>query len=163
MLTMMRKMLAKEKHSDGVETDGFLSRHDFDEQLLKERARADRAGAFFTLLAFDVETPPGVNGKAEAMEILASILAKRARLTDTKGWFGDRLAIILPNTLTENADRVARPVQEQFKKIVVSDPLQAPTAPKIAYQTYAYPKNGIEDVPAGVAASAEAKRVVPVA
>ncbi len=146
MLEMLRKLTVKKAPGNGMETKGFLSQDDFADQLIKERARADRAGASFTLLAFDVETPPGLNGKAEAMEILASILAKRARVTDTKGWFGNRLGIILPNTPTENADNVVRPIQEQFKKTVVSNSPHASKAPKIAYQAYEYPNNEIVNV-----------------
>ncbi len=163
MLEMLRKLTVKKEQRNGMETKGFLSRDDFADQLIKERARADRAGASFTLLAFDVETPPGLNGKAEAMEILASILVKRARLTDTKGWFGNRLGIILPNTGTENANNVVQPIQELFKKTAVANSPHASTTPKIAYQAYEYPTNGTANVSADVVNPQETGRLVPVA
>ncbi|HEX5447100.1 MAG TPA: hypothetical protein VFW87_25010, partial [Pirellulales bacterium] len=78
---------------------------DFRRALLHERARTDRSGNEFSLVAF----APGDHRSTHAMRRrLAKTLAGRLRAIDQIGWLDDgRLAALLPYTPAEGAWNVA--------------------------------------------------------
>jgi len=80
--------------------------------LERERARADRNGHQFSVVAFDIDSPEVNNANAKQ---LASILLKRIRFTDELGWFDNhRIAALLPETTTAGAITLAENVCQIF-------------------------------------------------
>ena len=86
-------------------SEAVRSVEQFRHAMLHERARSDRSGREFTLVAF---TP----GKRELARVtwsrLARLLSRRLRTIDQIGWLEDgRLAALLPYTPAEGAWKVA--------------------------------------------------------
>jgi lipopolysaccharide/colanic/teichoic acid biosynthesis glycosyltransferase len=84
----------------------------FRRALERERARTDRSGEGFSLLAFTI--PDGTAGRIAAAR-LARILKRRLRATDQAGWLdGRRIGVVLPATPPGGAWRVADDVCRLF-------------------------------------------------
>jgi len=97
--------------------------------LERERARADRNGHQFSVVAFDIGSPEVNNTNAKQ---LASVLLKRIRFTDELGWFDShRIAALLPETTPAGAKSLAENVCQI---------LTAPASPP-KYTIHTYPSN----------------------
>lgn len=121
--------------------EGLLARERFEEQLLIERARADRAGASFSLLTFRVAATPDLEAREVAGRVLAHVLLKRTRTIDTKGVYGEGLALIMPYTPSSKVDTVWDNVNDSYKRRVVAELGGRLPAPALACEVYAYPSN----------------------
>jgi lipopolysaccharide/colanic/teichoic acid biosynthesis glycosyltransferase len=85
---------------------GLLEPAPFRRLMERERARADRGGDHFALLAL---TPSG--HRAEDMGCLVRILKARLRSGDDVGWLEDRsIGVLLPTTAAPGAWKVAKDV-----------------------------------------------------
>jgi hypothetical protein len=142
LLKVFRRLVSGSETPLDTEIDGLLSSEAFEEQLVKERARADRSGASLTLLAFSIETPNNGVTKQKALRILASVLVERTRISDTKGWFGDRLGVILPDTSGAQTTSISHPIQETFNKRVHSKLGGRGPLPEVTHEVYVYPGEG---------------------
>lgn len=121
--------------------EGMLSRDRFEEQLLIERARADRAGASFSLLTFRVAAVADAEARQVARRVLAHVLMKRTRTIDTKGIYGEGLALIMPYTPSSKVDTVWDNVNDSYKRRVVAELGGRLPVPELACEVYAYPSN----------------------
>ena len=122
--------LSRTIHPRFPATLGLNSPDQFRVTLARERARADRAGNGFALVAFSCGQ--GENG-SETPVGLVRILVRRLRTTDEFGWLDTgRIGVLLPNTPVPGAKKVARDVVSSF-----SCPRAAPS-----WQVYGYPSDG---------------------
>lgn len=80
----------------------FLGDDAFSRQIAIEQSRSDRFGIPFVVMRFNV-SPEIFDYQTKALQVLASVLHDRSRLIDTKGWFDNQLAIILPGADQTNA------------------------------------------------------------
>lgn len=128
--------------SEAFLIEGLLSPEAFDEHLLKERARSDRNGSVFCLLTVDIPLPRNTAAYQKAAWVLASVLHDRTRIIDTKGWFGDRVAVILPNTAPVHIGKIWNNIQEIFAARMGAQTNHGANPPDIAYEVYTYPSDG---------------------
>lgn len=97
--------------------------------LERERARADRNGHQFSIVAFDIGQP---EMDRTSVEHFVSVLLKRIRFTDELGWFDShRIAALLPETKPAGAKNLAEDVCQIFT---------VPTSPP-KYTIHTYPSN----------------------
>jgi lipopolysaccharide/colanic/teichoic acid biosynthesis glycosyltransferase len=92
---------------------------EFQRTLHKERVRAERSNAGFSLIVFHIP----------ATQELVDLLRERVRLTDEVGMLEDRIAVLLPDTEVDGAETLAREVTSQTHA-----PITAP-----AFVIYIYP------------------------
>jgi lipopolysaccharide/colanic/teichoic acid biosynthesis glycosyltransferase len=93
------------KRSDRRTLRGVHARRHFRRVLARERARSDRSGDRFSLIAF---APRNVDSAAEMQQHLVKILRRRLRLTDEIGWLDEgKLGIVLPATPPRGAWHLA--------------------------------------------------------
>ena len=89
-LSRLGVFLKKQTMQDSVV--GICSEEEFHSILKREKARADRNGHGFSLVAIEVQSPAD-------LPILTEHLLKRIRTTDEIGWFADNtLGVFLYNT-----------------------------------------------------------------
>ncbi len=104
--------------------------------LDRERARADRLGIEFSLVAF----APYDAQQRECLDVLITILQQRLRITDDLGWLGPaQLGVLLPSTPAAGAWKVVSDVLAEFPAHLRLPPCRV----------YAYPSHwqGGEEVP----------------
>src|SRR5689334_13278243 len=102
----------KAKRSNRRTLRGVHSRRHFRRVLARERARSDRSGDRFSLVAF---TPRDVDSAAEMQQRLVKILRRRLRLTDEIGWLDEvKLGVVLPATPPRGAWHLADDVCRQL-------------------------------------------------
>jgi len=112
-----------------VARGAIYSQEEFRSILERERARSDRSGQRFSVVAFEVGNPE-TNGVCT--ERLAQVLSKRLRLTDAVGWFDQQhIGVFLYNTPSEGAWRFANDIRQ-----VVAD-----AGPPFECTVYVYPKD----------------------
>jgi lipopolysaccharide/colanic/teichoic acid biosynthesis glycosyltransferase len=89
--------------------DGLNSKDEFHVILKRERARSDRNGQGFSVVAFRAGCQDANNAFAECLK---SVLLQRVRMTDEIGWLDEqRIGVLLCNTPTEGAWDYASHVQ----------------------------------------------------
>lgn len=142
MFRFVRKGAGRRKVSARRSIEGLLSPEAFQEQLTKERARTDRGGGPFSLLALKIEAEPDSERFLQAAWVLATLLNERTRICDTKGWYGDCVGVILPNTASEKVAHVWPPIKEAFDKRARTESTERVTLPKVTFEVYAYPSDG---------------------
>jgi len=138
-MDVVRTLFSGAKDAHGREIEMLLSPQQFEETLMKERARADRGGQPFALLTFDINLPHDREEYMQAVWFLASLLNARTRITDTKGWFGDRVGLLCPDTPIANVSIICDLIEENFNKHLREEMGSDGDAPQITYQVYAYP------------------------
>ncbi len=119
--------------------DGLLAEDAFAECLRKERARVDRGGPGFTVLALEIDAPAGAEGFTQAARVLAALLSERTRFIDTKGWYGACIGVILPNTPPDQVGHIWPPIKQAFEKRLQSESLEEVQLPDVHSEVYAYP------------------------
>ncbi len=93
----------------------------------KERARVDRFGGTFCLVAFDVGS---TDAGARRVELLSAALHLRKRLMDEVGWSDDRhLAVLLPGTTAPEARRFAEEISRAIAKSCTPPPYEVSQYP----------------------------------
>lgn len=109
---------------------GLYSPDEFQTILARERARADRSGETFSLIAFTCAA--GGNGLDTTAGLLR-ILAGRCRSTDDFGWLdAKRIGVLLPSTPAFGARKVAEDVISSFPRARAAPP----------WQIHCYPTKG---------------------
>jgi lipopolysaccharide/colanic/teichoic acid biosynthesis glycosyltransferase len=104
-LTMRLKLLNRAGLSRHRAFRDIYSVAQFDRVLRRERARTDRNGDPFALVAF---TPREADSAGRTLARLAKILKRRLRFTDEIGWLDSgRIAAVLPSTPAKGAWKVA--------------------------------------------------------
>lgn len=142
MFRFVRKGAGRRKTTVRRAIEGLLSPEAFQEQLTKERARTDRGGGPFSLLALKIEAAPDSEAFLQAAWVLSTLLNQRTRICDTKGWFGDSVGVILPNTTSDKVAYVWPPIKEAFDKRARTESTERVTLPKVTFEVYAYPSDG---------------------
>jgi len=131
------------KSSVTVETpETFLPQRDFEEVLAKERSRTDRGGPPFVMLLITVCAPRESESFQEAAQLLAAVLSERTRGIDTKGWFGEQLGLILPQTSAAQANVVWSHLEEAFRKKRRSSSETTVSLAALKSEIYTYPSDG---------------------
>lgn len=138
----LRKGTWRRKSSDRRSIEGLLAPEVFQEQLSKERARTDRGGGPFSLLALKIEAEPDSEAFLQAAWVLSTLLSQRTRVCDTRGWFGDQVGVILPNTTGDKVAFVWPPIKEAFDKRARTESTERVTLPEVTFEVYAYPSDG---------------------
>ena len=119
MLRGIRKWLIRE--------NGVHSPDDFKLVLRRERDRADRSNATFSLVVFDVHELSN-----RELTRFIDIAKKRIRVSDEVGWFDERrIALMLPSTTVTGARTLARSIVDSlvaFKSPVASTIYSYPSA-----------------------------------
>lgn len=138
-LEMWRRLVRGDIAARTQEIEGLLPADAFEEQLVLERARADRAGYSFVLVVFSFDYAPLPRDSALATRLLASVLFQRTRISDTKGWYKDHIAVIFPYTSRRDAPHVLQPIEEMFRqKVLESTPAAIPML-SLRYTLSEYP------------------------
>jgi lipopolysaccharide/colanic/teichoic acid biosynthesis glycosyltransferase len=107
--------------------DGLHSAEELRRILERERARADRTGDVFSLIAFSADDR---NGDPATLAEVAAILKRRLRSTDELGWLDTRrLGAVLPSTSAAGAGKVAEEICSAC----------SPNRARPSYQVYCYP------------------------
>lgn len=115
----------------------------FEEALRLERARFDRGGMPFTLMVFDIGLPREDRAHLQAVWVLTAALKEHTRSIDAKGWFQERIAVILTNTDPARTTRVWNAVEAAFKQRgSSSSEAGAGSAVNLKHELYAYPGDG---------------------
>lgn len=141
MFSFFQKWQSQEAEPGDGRPEGLLSPVRFEEQLLLERARADRAGASFSLLTFQILASEDAEANGVAERVLAHVLAKQSRVIDTKGFYRDNLALIMPYTPSSKAEVVWSKIQDSYKRRVVAELGGRLPAPDVQCEVYAYPNS----------------------
>jgi len=147
VLRMFRRCFVWKRRRTRQSVEGLLSAEAFDEQLRKERARTDRGCGPFSLLALQIEAPPDSEAFLQAAWVLAALLRTRTRIIDIRGWFGDRIGVIFPNTPSANVACIWPPIKEAFDQRAHSASAERAPLPEVTYEVFAYPREGLGDAP----------------
>jgi hypothetical protein len=140
MRKLMGKFLSRNRRRVAPpEIHGILARDAFEEQLVRERARADRARSSFALLTFSFSGPMTEARRHEAEALLCSLIARRSRSIDIKGWHGKGIGLLLPYTAPANVEKVWTNIEELFKKALVSEMSDSLPLPHLRCEVMAYP------------------------
>jgi len=124
---------------------GFLSSRDFERALLRERARSDRTGSHFLLLALKVvHSDIQSERDEETIHTLAQAVRERCRISDVAGWYraeNEAIGLILPSSPQEAAASLVHAIEAIFRertrrRIPPDHPL-----PEIACEVYSYPSD----------------------
>lgn len=142
MRAFLRRMTGTGQREDAVHIDGLLSTTDFKEVLQKERARTDRGGPGFSMLALAIDAPVDSAPFRETAWILASLLLERTRFIDTKGWYGEQVAVIFPQTPAARIQNIWPPIKEALDKRLESASSEHIRLPEIRCEVFAYPCEG---------------------
>lgn len=141
VFSFFQKWQSQDAEADEARPEGLLSSVRFEEQLLLERARADRAGASFSLLTFRIDALQAPDANAVAERVLAHVLVKQSRVIDTKGFYRESLALIMPYTPSAKAEVVWAKIQDSYKRRVVAELGGRLPAPEVQCEVYAYPNS----------------------
>jgi hypothetical protein len=135
----IRKLLGNGEHTDG-ETAPLLDQDVFGMAMRRERSRADRAGAPFSLVTVtglrDKTSGNGSARRARLVANLGELLDQMIRCTDIAGWFDtDTVGLILPHTAGKDAwnlvERMQAELERRLKKAVGGN--------GIAFRVHTYP------------------------
>jgi hypothetical protein len=111
-----------------------------------ERARTERSRFIFTMVAFTVEATENDVDRARAERALSSALTKRTRTCDTKGWLGDRIAVILPYTTVAGARGLVQKLDAYFHEIYQEAGSASAGDASLSCAMYEYPADRIEQI-----------------
>lgn len=127
-------------------TNELLATAAFERQLAVERSRTERSRFIFTVVVFSVESTGNEVEHARALKVLGGVLSERTRMCDTKGWLGERLALILPYTSVANARSLVHTLDALFHERIEQSSQQGPVAPSLSCAIYEYPADRIDEV-----------------
>jgi hypothetical protein len=139
MLDILRKLMDVSKEHFHDENEGILGPEDFRKHLLVERARAERSHSHFTLIVFDIGNVDDMRQRKHAFQILCGFLLIRTRLDDWKGWFGQRIGLILSSTHSDEIDPIITYLEEEFEKQFSDREGESGAVPKLECRVYSYP------------------------
>lgn len=136
----LRGIISPKAKPQPVEKERLLPSETFDEYLTKERARADRGGNSFVLLTVDVCAARDSEAYEAAVGVVSTLLEERTRVIDIKGWFSQRIGLILPLTTAEQAQIVWTHLEEAYKRKMTQSGYKD-TVP-LKSEIYTYPSDG---------------------
>ncbi len=118
----------------------------FNEQLKKEKLRAERSNSPFVLLVFDVRCTSGKRDDCiRSLTYLAKLIQECTRASDTRGWYREdgkeRVGIILPDTFRKGALQVVEKVEASFKRHLLKVHSGDGDSMWLVYKMYWYPGN----------------------
>jgi hypothetical protein len=142
--TLLRFFSKREEHANGYDLTGLLDEESFEHQLAVERMRAERSGFSFTVIVFSIDYAGGPVDQERAARALVSVLRDRTRFCDTKGWFGENMAVILPYTSRERAICLVAPLDSMFHQRLTSDPSKVTGEPRLSFAVYEYPSDELK-------------------
>ena len=103
------------QHSYYLSLDHILPKQHFLKQLQREKSRTDRSKAPLSIALFSAV------GSASDVSGLLELLGETKRETDTIGYLGeDRIAVLLPDTNEQGAQRLAQKIVERAKNFPLS-------------------------------------------
>ena len=101
---------------------GLANRRRLGQLLDEERGRTRRYGAPFSVLLIDFDHFKAINDRHghgvgdEALQLFARVATEALRTTDTVGrWGGEEFLVVLPNTDTDGARRLAERVADRIR------------------------------------------------
>lgn len=134
-------MFGKRTLAAAIATKGLESLHATAELrriLDRERARTDRSGIPFSLVAF---TPRDLETRQATLVHLAKYLRRRLRCTDDVGWLdAERIGAVLPGTPASGAWKVADDTCRSFSE----------NCPPPVCEVYTYPTDRAERLPSAL-------------
>lgn len=142
LLAGLRGIIGRKTSTTVEVVEGLLSPAAFEQALTKERSRTDRGGASFVMLLITVCAPRESESFRQTSRLAGEVLVERTRNIDTKGWYGDRLGVVLPQTLADQAQIVWQHIDEAYrKKLRASSESQVALA-ALKSEIYTYPSDG---------------------
>lgn len=140
--SVLERLLGRGRHGAGENPKqplaGFVGAETFEHLLLKEKARADRAGSAFAVVVFETARWTAQAGGADALQILGDVMVERVRLSDTLGWFGKNLGVLVPDADGDGAEAIARDVRGLFQDQRSSLNGHSVSFAELQYITYLY-------------------------
>lgn len=140
VLGFVRNLSRDTANKDPLSIEGLLDYQAFQKELVKERCRVDRGGSPFVLLAIGINSPRTTPEFAQAAWVLSAVLTERTRIIDSKGWFGDRIGVILPGANAEHLPKICAQFEAQFKRRTHPRGTAAP--PALEFEIFVYPNDG---------------------
>jgi hypothetical protein len=123
--------------------EGLLNSVDFERALLRERARSDRTGSQFLLLALKVvHLDTRWKRDEETMHTLAQAVRQRCRISDVAGWYrseNKQIGLILPATPRDAAHFLVRAIEAIFHRRARRRTPPDRLLPEIVCDVYSYP------------------------
>ena len=116
----IKKLLGNGEHRNG-EAAQLLERNVFGMAMRRERSRADRAGAPFSLVTVSgLHVNGSDNGSLRRAKLIANlgqILGDMIRCTDIAGWLDtDTMGLILPHTAGKDAWNLVERMQAELER-----------------------------------------------
>lgn len=93
----------------------LLSEQRFNEELLRVRACSDRRGCSIGVVILELIDGANRRRNPEMMVLLGRIVSKRIRRSDTVGWYGNRIGVILCGTTREEVTGVVENIEGLFR------------------------------------------------
>jgi hypothetical protein len=147
VLGLVRNLSRDSGERSALSIEGLLEPPAFEQELVKERARVDRGGPPFTLLAIDLELDRASEEYAQAIWVLAAVLNERTRILDTKGWFQGRIGVILPGASSTEIPKICAQFDTSFKRRSRPRGLSGKAElPVLKYEVFVYPSDGKHSV-----------------
>lgn len=124
---------------------GLLSSTDFERALLRERARSDRTGSTFLLLALKVDPSVTQWERDEpTIHTLAQVVRQRCRISDVAGWYraeNPQIGLILPATPVHAAHSLVQAIETIFRARTRRRTPPDRPLPEIACEVFEYPSD----------------------
>jgi len=152
----LHRMVERQALVDGL--TGLANRRHLDQELVANLARAERAAGSFALVLADLDDFKTVNdryGHACGDTVLrefAALMNEVVREGDTAGrWGGEEFALLLPDTGTAGAQRVAERLRRALEEQVILSPEGEPLRVTASMGVAAYPQCAERTVLVGAA------------
>lgn len=104
-----------------MSTQELFGHRQFERQLLRERALADRMHTQFVLLVFALPSVEDRKSLASMMTLLGQTICRRIRMSDLAGWYGpghERIGILLHATAQDDVNRLIDQIEKAFQERV---------------------------------------------
>jgi hypothetical protein len=134
---LKRHFARVKRHPLGME--GLMSEEELKRELTRERARSDRSGRPFSLMLIDIMMPHEQPEYERAVRLLTTVLNRRLRMHDGKGWYRGRIAVILPDVTTETVGAVWKAIEVGFVAEAHADLPKRLPLPDLRYEVFSYP------------------------
>lgn len=141
---LLRFFSKRTDDSPEIAPPGLVDEDAFDRQLTVERIRSERSGFSFTVIVFSIDDVAEPGDQEFAERTLASVISERTRYCDTKGWFGSKLAVILPYTSRDRAACLIEPLDSMFYERLHQDMPDTIRGLRLSFAVYEYPNDELK-------------------
>lgn len=117
----------------------LLEQEAFARELARERARSDRYGSTFCLMAISIDVPRDSEEYREMLALLVGVLQDRLRICDTAGWFDNRIGVIFPHTPSAHVGAIWQAIQDELRKELYNRGEKFALLPPLKSEFFAYP------------------------